>query len=346
MPPRITSRYPRRSRRNDTVENGDALSRLSPIVVFLTDVCQPVYTQDLIMDSRFTLGWISGQSASVPRKQERDRRFKRVTNKEWRYAMSALGSLVEKRHFNRVQSFCLFIGYPRSGHTLIGSLLDAHPNAVIADEMDALKYIQAGFRRDQLFYLLLRGSRRAAKAGRQRTGYSYAVPGQWQGRFDKLRVIGDKAGGASAVRLAAFPSLLDTLSNGFNTRLKFIHVTRNPYDVISTMAEWARNPLENSCGRFFDFAESIDQIKKEPKKAEIYDLKHEDFIASPKAVLKELCRFLNLEENDAYFEACASIVYQSPHKSRLKAPWNPALIDAVKQKLNRVPFLKDYSFED
>ncbi|HEY3168098.1 MAG TPA: hypothetical protein VGK57_12760, partial [Candidatus Binatia bacterium] len=203
--------------------------------VFLTDVREPVYTQDLIMDSRFTLGWSSRRSASVPQKQERDRRFKRVTKKEWRYAMSALGSLVKKRHFNRVQSFCLFIGYPRSGHTLIGSLLDAHSNAVIADELDALKYIQAGFSRDQLFYLLLRGSRRAAKAGRQRTGYSYYVPGQWQGRFDKLRVIGDKAGGASAIRLAAFPFLLDTLSNGFNTRLKFIHVTRNPYDVISTM---------------------------------------------------------------------------------------------------------------
>ncbi|HEV8723373.1 MAG TPA: sulfotransferase [Candidatus Binatia bacterium] len=298
------------------------------------------------MDSRFTLGWISGQSARIPRKQERDRRFKRVTKKEWRYAISALGSLVKKRHFNRVQSFCLFIGYPRSGHTLIGSLLDAHPNAVIADEMDALKYIQAGFSRDQLFYLLLRGSRRAAKAGRQRTGYSYAVSGQWQGRFDKLRVIGDKAGGASAVRLAAFPFLLDTLSNSFNTRLKFIHVTRNPYDVISTMTEWAGKPLENSCGRFFDFSESVEQIKKRPRNAEIYDLRHEDFIASPKTALKELCRFLNLEEDESYLEACASIVYKSPHQSRLKAPWTPDLINDLKQKMNRFPFLKDYSFED
>src|SRR6266545_5663857 len=98
MPSRIISQYPRRSRCNDMVENDDALSqtnRLGAIVVFLTDVCQPVYTQDLIMDSRFTLGWISGQSANVPRKQERDRRFKRVTKKEWRYAMSE-GSWVNK----------------------------------------------------------------------------------------------------------------------------------------------------------------------------------------------------------------------------------------------------------
>jgi hypothetical protein len=313
--------------------------------VFLTDVREPVYTQDLIMDSRFTLGWSSRQSASVPQKQERDRRFKRVTKKEWRYAMSAFGSLVKKRHFNRVQSFCLFIGYPRSGHTLIGSLLDAHPYAVIADELDALKYIQAGFSRDQLFYLLLRGSRNAANSGRQRNGHAYRVPGQWQGRFTELRVIGDKMGGASVIRLAAFPFLLDALCNRFNTRVKFIHVTRNPYDVISTMSRSAGAPLETGCRLFFEYCEAVDQIKKEPKKAEIYDLKHEEFIASPIAVLKELCRFLNLEENDAYFEACASIVYQSPHKSRVEAPWNPALIGAVKQKISRLSFLRDYSFD-
>jgi hypothetical protein len=298
------------------------------------------------MASNFSFGWISGRAGRAARKPERDRRFKRIPNKKRRYVISALGSWVNKKSFERVESFCMFIGYPRSGHTLIGSLLDAHPNAVIADEMDALKYVQAGFSRNQLFYLLLRGSRRAARVGRQRAGYSYHVPGQWQGGFDNLRVIGDKAGGISAVRLAAFPFLLDTLSNGFNTRVKFIHVTRNPYDVISTMADWARSPLENSCGRFFDFAESIDQIKKEPKKAEIYDLKHEDFIASPKTALKELCRFLNLEEDESYLEACASIVYKSPHQSRLKTPWTPDLINDLKQKMNRFPFLKDYSFED
>jgi len=33
-----------------------------------------------------------------------------------------------RRHFDAVRTFCLFIGYPRSGHSLVGSLLDAHPD--------------------------------------------------------------------------------------------------------------------------------------------------------------------------------------------------------------------------
>ena len=33
-----------------------------------------------------------------------------------------------------VQSFCLFACYSRSGHSLVGTILDAHPNAAVAHE--------------------------------------------------------------------------------------------------------------------------------------------------------------------------------------------------------------------
>ncbi len=39
---------------------------------------------------------------------------------------------------NDVDTMLMFIGYPRSGHTLIGSLLDAHPNMVVANEYNIL----------------------------------------------------------------------------------------------------------------------------------------------------------------------------------------------------------------
>ena len=114
--------------------------------------------------AKSTVALCSDLTTDDAQKQERDRRFKRITKKPQRYVASALGSLVNRRLFARVESLCLFIGYPRSGHSLIGALLDAHPNAIIADELDALKYVHAGFRRNQLFYLLLRGSRQSASA--------------------------------------------------------------------------------------------------------------------------------------------------------------------------------------
>jgi hypothetical protein len=39
----------------------------------------------------------------------------------------------------------MFIGYLRSGHSLIASLLDAHPNPIATHELDALKFVGARF---------------------------------------------------------------------------------------------------------------------------------------------------------------------------------------------------------
>src|SRR5687767_7508658 len=52
----------------------------------------------------------------------------------------------------RVSSYVFFVGYPRSGHSLVGSLLDAHPDMAIAHEMDALRFVR-GYSRNQLFHL-------------------------------------------------------------------------------------------------------------------------------------------------------------------------------------------------
>ena len=279
------------------------------------------------------------------RKPARDRRLKGIPNKLPRYLLSLFGGLLNRNSFASVETFCLFIGYARSGHSLVGSLLDAHPNAVIADELDALKYVQAGFSQNQIFYLLLRNSQQAASSGRERTGYSYSVPSQWQGRFKEPRVIGDKMGRSSSVRLGAFPHLLDILFNDFPIKPKFIHVMRNPYDIISTMALRRTLPLESSCKHFFSAAEDVEKIKQHCESAAMYDLRHEDFVADPKGGLRELCAFLNMKEDSDYVDACARIVYPSPHKSREKLDWTPSLIESVGERISRFPFLSGYSFD-
>ena len=82
--------------------------------------------------------------------------------------------------FARVQRFCLFVGYPRSGHSLVGALLNAHRHAVIAHELNAPPLILAGCTRDALYARIL------ARAywfnlRRNTSNHSYQVPHQWQG---------------------------------------------------------------------------------------------------------------------------------------------------------------------
>jgi hypothetical protein len=50
--------------------------------------------------------------------------------------------VVDKPDFSSVRTFVLFVGYPRSGHSLIGSIMDAHPNIIIAHEvLAALRHV-------------------------------------------------------------------------------------------------------------------------------------------------------------------------------------------------------------
>jgi hypothetical protein len=274
-----------------------------------------------------------------------DKPRKPVGKKRRRYVVSFFGGLANKTSFDQVNTFCLFIGYPRSGHTLIGSLLDAHPNVILGDELNPLKFIEAGFRERQIFHLLLRNSRRRAAAGRRRSGYSYYVPGQWQGRFEKLRMIGDKMGHGTVSRLRSNPPLLDSVKKMFSVNIKFVHVIRNPYDVISTMTLTTGNSLELSSREFFFLCESVEYVKQRVNPADVHDLWHEDFIASPQSNLKKLCDFFRLSCDDGYLDACTSIVFESPHLSRLAVPWTRTLIEAVQRESRKFDFLSGYSYD-
>jgi hypothetical protein len=261
--------------------------------------------------------------------------------------LSYYKSVRDNSAFRDVETYCMFIGYPRSGHSLIGSLLDAHPNMVIAHELDALKYIQAGFSKYQVFHLLLDRSRAFSEAGRRWTGYSYAVPDQWQGRYQKLQVIGDKKGGRSSMRFRSSPELLQLLRDTVDLNIKFIHITRNPYDNISTMLRRQQRPtLRENIELYFSMCETVLEIKDQIESSDFLDMKLEDFIACPESSLSELCHFLGVETSDAYLKACAGIVAESPHRTRYDISWDGKAINLIADRLGQVPFLDGYSFHD
>jgi hypothetical protein len=252
--------------------------------------------------------------------------------------------------FDGVETYCTFIGYPRSGHSLIGSLLDAHPAAIIAHELDALKFVEAGFRKYQLYQLLLDNSRRFARKGREWTGYTYGVPGQWQGRYDELRIIGDKKGGRSTLRLAENPDLLQRLQKTVVTTVKFIHVVRNPYDNIVAMYKrpphHVRDPsLSAIVEDYLARCKTNAGLKEQLGSDAVFDLRHESFIVDPWSSLRELCGFLDLGCDEDYLEACASVVFRSQHKSRYEVGWDAASLAAVRAGIRKFDFLEGYSYE-
>ncbi len=259
-------------------------------------------------------------------------------------------SFKTKNQFKTINKYCLFIGYQRSGSSLVGSLLDAHPNVVIAHELNAMKLFESKFTKQQIYYLLLKNSQEFAQQGRSWSGYSYQVPNQWQGDFENLQIIGDKKAALSTIKLGQNPQLLDRIKKTIQLPIKFIHVYRNPYDNITTMfkkKDRKRTEIldfKGTINYYFDLCETINSIKNTIPAQDIFDLKQESLILDPQKTLKELCDFLKIKTTSEYLNDCASIIFKSPHKTRETIQWKEEEIELVKSKMLKFDFLKEYCY--
>lgn len=250
-----------------------------------------------------------------------------------------------KRQTSGVDRYVTFVGHPRSGHSLVGSLLDAHPNIVIAHELDALRMIEEGSTKYQVWESILENSSEFTNAGRKWQEYTYDVPGQWNGRFENLKVIGDKKGGRTTVRFGEHPHLIDTLMRTMEVPCYFVHVVRNPFDNITTMSLRSGIDLAKSIEDYFWRCDAILRIKPVIPVGQWIDIRHEEVVADPKKQVQRLCEFVGQQPTEEYLTACASIVFPSPKKTRQEGPWTSALIESVQKRIGNYYQLEGYSFE-
>jgi hypothetical protein len=245
-----------------------------------------------------------------------------------------------------VETYCMFIGYPRSGHSLTGSLLDAHEEMTIAHELDALAFVDAGFDWAQLCWLIVAKAQKFTADGRSWRGFDYQVPGGAHGRWTRLRVIGDKKGGTSTMRLGKKFGLLDRLRAIVPVPIKFVHVMRNPFDNIATQARYMRRSAADMVDAYFSWHATNLKVAATLPPNEIFHVHHEDFVASPRERLAELCTFLGVAAPKSFLDACASIVFERPRRSRDGAGWDPAMIAEVERRCAQSPFLRRYRYDN
>lgn len=95
----------------------------------------------------------------------------------------------------------LFVGYSRSRHSLVSSLLDAHPHMIVADESYALRKWASNpdwkttKSKYDFFDTMMGNSVRSSKQGRRSRDskgsaanlqiFGYSIPDQWQGAYDQ-----------------------------------------------------------------------------------------------------------------------------------------------------------------
>jgi hypothetical protein len=92
---------------------------------------------------------------------------------------------------------------------------------------------------------------------------------------------------------------------------------------------------------YFSMCVTNDVIRRRDD-VRVRDVMHEDLVADPGTVLTDLCRFLDVQPDAAHLQACASVLYPSPHRSRDAVEWPPGLRDDVRRSVQGFEFLRRY----
>ncbi len=239
-------------------------------------------------------------------------------------ARAAVSGIRHQRALREVEAFFLMLGYARSGSTLVGSLLDAHPNMVVAHEADILRYVRPGVSRSQLFGLLLERDRQFGRIERRWHGFDYAVVGGSQGRFTTLRVVGDKHAGRATRRLWHDPPLLEQLRTRVRVPIRVLHVMRNPFDNIASIAQSRGLALSPAIDVYVKLSSMADVVRGRLAAPELLDVSYESVVADPARRLAEICAFVGVGSPPDYLDACAALVEPLPPDRRRSVTWSPA----------------------
>jgi len=301
--------------------------------------------------------------------------LKKKANAASRYAVSSTMVGLDSFYAYKgrtIERYLLLIGYDRAGSSILGHLLDVHPEMAVSQENFTLQYLYAEggiCKRGRMIRQILTSKKRFTKQYRT---LKRRYP--WQGRYSHLRVIGDKSSHFSTQMLYNYPGLLDRLRSTMGVPLRVLCTCRNPYDIAAAKhlrylqrlkstpklrylsdydpADSEKHGLAPLLGGYYaldwllDVADRLTKVLPMFSEDEILLVRNEDLIASPKDKLRDICTFLGMECTEDYLDSCAAAVYPSPHKTRFKVRWTAEEIERVAAAIKKYPWFEGYTFDE
>jgi hypothetical protein len=275
----------------------------------------------------------------------------------WPFVESLVGGWRDRSIFHSLRRCAVFLGHPRGGGSLVGALLNAHPQTCLAADAGLFQYLRQGYRRSQLLWLVYRKDRAAGRRLRLDGDYRFAVPGQWQGCFESLRVIGDVKTGNATEWLARHPECLEELEGELGVPLRIIQLVRDPFQVVlSQHRAYPHIPIQRFVEDYFRRCEVMDRVARERPEA-VLVARLEELLSSPTRVLASLCAHLGLDADAAYLDACQLVVHeltsartsvtgegQGPGRD-LRRPFPRAMVERIDANVERFAFLRAYRRE-
>lgn len=240
----------------------------------------------------------------------------------------------------RLERFCLILGNARSGSTLLGALLDRHPQAACANESAASARFWAGYDRSSLIQELLLNAARQRSAGRTSAGYRYGIDGADKPP-QQVRLLADKCWNPALLLLHGKPSLIPHLAQLLDLPVILIHSLRNPYDSIATMHRRSGASLLDRARWYFTHCDAAMALHARHPEHWL-DLHHETLLADPQQTLSRLITHCGLDAPADYLAACRGLLNPSPAARAAELNWDQATLAFIAQRMPEYPFLAPY----
>lgn len=276
-----------------------------------------------------------------------------------------------------VKKFVYFIGHCRSGHSIVGSILDGHPHIVISHESKIFRRLAkmpSEIDKSYIFNTIWTSAYMSARESGIRTiksrangkGYTLAVGGLYQGEYESyIEVIGEKKAELTTELFLNSPATLEGVINKLRTTvklpLKVFHVIRNPFDNIATAVLYdnfkdsligkvkRRNEIytfnssiiDKEIDTYFRYYQAAEEAE-EMFNLDVMVIHGKDFVADPRATIVEMCQFLGVWCSDEYLEVTSKKIFNSESKTRYKMEWEDYQISRVQSYIDKYAKLKRY----
>jgi hypothetical protein len=243
-------------------------------------------------------------------------------------------------NFSSLKAFLLIIGNARSGSTLLGSIINSHPQAIIANETYASRILWENLSQEQIFNTISQNVLITEKDSYLPSGYR-SIPKVVSPLPCETLILGEKIWNPSTLLLHGKYNLIEQLTKTVNRPVLLIHAIRNPFDAIATMHVRSGAPIDDRIAWYFMHCESVKAIEKR-KDQRLKHVYHEDLIANTASEIESICNFLDIPVITEHLSLIIQSLYKTPHQSRTSIMWDNKDIDRIYTKMREFDFLSKY----
>jgi hypothetical protein len=226
---------------------------------------------------------------------------------------------------SNVKKFILFIGHAHSGHSIVGSILDAHESTSIANEINIPKLIlDHKLNKNEILKICLYFSlNNKSIHAWENTEYKYAIKNSFQGLTTNPVILGDKKAGGSTRVMLNHPWILNYLIEIFGSQLYFVFVDRNPLEIISAYSHYWKDELnEKHIDRYF---ENLGMVRKIQNLHKVIYMSQLMFKDNPAIEIKNLCNSLDLGYSESFIKSVSNIVRSDIKPKSENIVWTDSL---------------------